>query len=152
MSMEALQAQEDLMKSIESFLKKFNRISFVVFETSKGSITAWDNFIEAKHAQPEEVQELLSKLVQDVKIISDELSEYINLRWNALAVYCDMMMRDEHLDTIPATESDEFIKSSVEILVPIPSESAGVPKVCDVPFHDNSPPLDIVIRDHLRIS
>ncbi|GJQ90446.1 hypothetical protein Tco_0001585 [Tanacetum coccineum] len=52
-------------------------------------------------------------------------------------------MGDEHLDTIPATESDEFIKSSVEILIPIPSESAGVPKVCDVPVHDNSPPLDI---------
>ncbi|GJR87688.1 hypothetical protein Tco_0211699 [Tanacetum coccineum] len=54
-----------------------------------------------------------------------------------------LIMEDEHLDTIPATESDEFIKSSVEILVPIPSESKGVPKVCDVPFHDNSPPLDI---------
>ncbi|GJR66954.1 hypothetical protein Tco_0013019 [Tanacetum coccineum] len=54
-----------------------------------------------------------------------------------------LIMEDEHLDTIPATESDEFIKSSVEILVPIPSESAGVPKVCDVPVHDNSPPLDI---------
>ncbi|GJV92722.1 reverse transcriptase domain-containing protein [Tanacetum coccineum] len=54
-----------------------------------------------------------------------------------------LIMEDEHLDTISATESDEFIKSSVEILVPIPSESKGVPKVCDVPFHDNSPPLDI---------
>nr|GEW34849.1 hypothetical protein [Tanacetum cinerariifolium] len=32
---------------------------------------------------------------------------------------------DEHLDTIPATKSDEFIKSSVENLVPIPSESEG---------------------------
>ncbi|GJT46950.1 hypothetical protein Tco_0955665 [Tanacetum coccineum] len=32
-------------------------------------------------------------------------------------------MGDEHLDTIPATESDEFIKSSVEILVPIPNQS-----------------------------
>nr|GEY54309.1 hypothetical protein [Tanacetum cinerariifolium] len=32
-------------------------------------------------------------------------------------------MRDEHLDTIPATESDEFIKSSVENLVPNLSES-----------------------------
>nr|GEV64454.1 hypothetical protein [Tanacetum cinerariifolium] len=29
-------------------------------------------------------------------------------------------MGDEHLDTIPATESDEFIKSSVENLVPNP--------------------------------
>ncbi|GKB91568.1 retrovirus-related pol polyprotein from transposon TNT 1-94 [Tanacetum coccineum] len=54
-----------------------------------------------------------------------------------------LIMENEHLDTISATESDEFIKSSVEILVPIPSESAGVPKVCDVPVHDNSPPLDI---------
>ncbi|GJU18728.1 hypothetical protein Tco_1146694 [Tanacetum coccineum] len=30
-------------------------------------------------------------------------------------------MGDEHLSTIPETESDELIKSSVEILVPIPS-------------------------------
>nr|GEX09549.1 hypothetical protein [Tanacetum cinerariifolium] len=40
--------------------------------------------------------------------------------------------------------SDEFIKSSVENLVPIPSESKGIPdNMCDVPFHDNSLPLDI---------
>nr|GEV98943.1 hypothetical protein [Tanacetum cinerariifolium] len=34
-------------------------------------------------------------------------------------------MRDEHLDTISATKSDEFIKSCVENLVPNPSESEG---------------------------
>nr|GFC09465.1 hypothetical protein [Tanacetum cinerariifolium] len=34
-----------------------------------------------------------------------------------------LSMGDEHLDTIPATELDEVIKSSVEDLVPIPSES-----------------------------
>nr|GEY45239.1 reverse transcriptase domain-containing protein [Tanacetum cinerariifolium] len=38
-----------------------------------------------------------------------------------------LSMRDEHLDTIPATESDEFIKSSVEDLILIPSESKGIP-------------------------
>nr|GEV87164.1 reverse transcriptase domain-containing protein [Tanacetum cinerariifolium] len=38
---------------------------------------------------------------------------------------------DEHLDTIPTTESDEFIKSSVENLVPILSESEGE-NSCDV--------------------
>nr|GFA22242.1 hypothetical protein [Tanacetum cinerariifolium] len=55
-----------------------------------------------------------------------------------------LSMGDEHLDTIPATESDEFIKSSVENLIPIPSESEGIPdNMCDVPFHDNSPPLDV---------
>ncbi|GKA69488.1 hypothetical protein Tco_0775552 [Tanacetum coccineum] len=53
-------------------------------------------------------------------------------------------MEDEHLDTILATESDDVIKSSVEDLFQIPSESEGIPnKMCDVPFRDNSPPLDI---------
>ncbi|GKC06146.1 hypothetical protein Tco_0997756, partial [Tanacetum coccineum] len=43
-----------------------------------------------------------------------------------------LIMEDEHLDTIPATESDEVIKSSVEELVPIPSESEGIPNSeCD---------------------
>nr|GEV54864.1 hypothetical protein [Tanacetum cinerariifolium] len=41
-------------------------------------------------------------------------------------------MGDEHLNTIPTTESDEFIKSSVENLVPNPSESEGESE-CDVP-------------------
>nr|GFD51591.1 hypothetical protein [Tanacetum cinerariifolium] len=55
-----------------------------------------------------------------------------------------LSMGDEHLDTIPATESDEFIKSSVENLILIPSESESIPQhVCDVPSHDNSPPLDV---------
>nr|GEW99650.1 hypothetical protein [Tanacetum cinerariifolium] len=54
-------------------------------------------------------------------------------------------MGDEHLDTISATESDEFIKSSVEDLIPILSESEGILEhMCDVPFHDNSPPLYIL--------
>nr|GFC50256.1 hypothetical protein [Tanacetum cinerariifolium] len=36
-----------------------------------------------------------------------------------------LIMGDEHLNTIPATESEEFIKSCVENLVPNPSESDG---------------------------
>nr|GEU89220.1 hypothetical protein [Tanacetum cinerariifolium] len=43
-----------------------------------------------------------------------------------------LSMGDEHLDTILATESDEFIKSSVKNLVPNPSESEGEYE-CDVP-------------------
>nr|GEU55693.1 hypothetical protein [Tanacetum cinerariifolium] len=43
-----------------------------------------------------------------------------------------LSMGDEHLDTVLATESDEFIKSSVENLVPNPSEFEGE-KECDVP-------------------
>nr|GFC61480.1 hypothetical protein [Tanacetum cinerariifolium] len=53
-------------------------------------------------------------------------------------------MGDEHLDTIPATKSDEFIKSGVKNLISIPSESEGIPEhMCDVPSHDNSPPIDV---------
>nr|GFC19124.1 hypothetical protein [Tanacetum cinerariifolium] len=43
-----------------------------------------------------------------------------------------LSMGDKHLDTVSATESDEFIKSCVENLVPNPSEFEGE-NGCDVP-------------------
>nr|GEU83387.1 hypothetical protein [Tanacetum cinerariifolium] len=64
-----------------------------------------------------------------------------------------LSMGDEHLDTLPAIESDEFIKSGVENLIPILSESEGIPEhMCDVPFHDNSPPLDASPPDSELVS
>ncbi|GJV05326.1 hypothetical protein Tco_1338895 [Tanacetum coccineum] len=106
MSMEALQAQEDLMKSIESFLKKFNRISFG--KTPKASIAKlWDNFFELSTSIEREVQELLSKL--------------------------------KHLYTIRNGIGTEFIKSSVENLVPTPSEFEDFSDdECDLPPYDDS--------------
>ncbi|GKA05517.1 hypothetical protein Tco_0684637 [Tanacetum coccineum] len=60
-------------------------------------------------------------------------------------------MGDEHLSTIPKTESDEVTKFSVEELVPIPSESEGISNdTYDVPFCDNTPLLD-VLNDHFEI-
>ncbi|GKC79412.1 hypothetical protein Tco_1130186 [Tanacetum coccineum] len=76
-----LHAREDLMESIQNFLKRFDRISFR--ETPKVLTQAWEFFFEVKHAQSEEVQELLSKLVQDFQSINEELAEYINTpSWN----------------------------------------------------------------------
>ncbi|GJS28557.1 hypothetical protein Tco_0489177 [Tanacetum coccineum] len=52
-----------------------------------------------------------------------------------------LIMEDEHLDTIPVTESANTIKSSVEELVPTPSESADLSddeRECDVPVNDES--------------
>nr|GEV17999.1 hypothetical protein [Tanacetum cinerariifolium] len=43
-----------------------------------------------------------------------------------------LSMGDEHLNTIPETKSDEFIKTCVENLVPNPSESEGE-NGCDMP-------------------
>ncbi|GKF61329.1 hypothetical protein Tco_0181383, partial [Tanacetum coccineum] len=61
------------------------------------------------------------------------------------------IMKDEHLDTIPSTESDEVIKSSVEELFSIPSESEGIPdKMCDVPLCDNPTPLE-AFKEHSEI-
>ncbi|GJS26992.1 hypothetical protein Tco_0487612 [Tanacetum coccineum] len=46
---------------------------------------------------------------------------------------------DEHLSTIPETESEEFIKSSVENLVPTLSESEDASNgECDLPPYDDS--------------
>nr|GEY90591.1 hypothetical protein [Tanacetum cinerariifolium]GEZ13245.1 hypothetical protein [Tanacetum cinerariifolium] len=47
-----------------------------------------------------------------------------------------LIIRDEHLDTIPKKESDEFIKSSVENLVPNLCESEDEDE-CDVPVYDD---------------
>ncbi|GKE59239.1 hypothetical protein Tco_1498424 [Tanacetum coccineum] len=87
--------------------------------------------------------------------------DYINTpNWNRPAIYEDdeeeytiaitpvlpteepnnsLSMGDEQLNTIPETESDELIKSSVENLVSIPSESedfSDIESVCDVPVCD----------------
>ncbi|GJY65432.1 hypothetical protein Tco_0467670, partial [Tanacetum coccineum] len=56
-----------------------------------------------------------------------------------LPITDSLIMEDEHLDTIPETESDKLIKSSVDNLVPIPSESAD--------FSDNESECDMPVCD-----
>nr|GEX68386.1 hypothetical protein [Tanacetum cinerariifolium] len=61
-----------------------------------------------------------------------------------------LSMGDEHLDTIPATKSYEVIKSSVEDLVPVLSESEGIPDtMCDLHLVNNPSPLED--KDHFEI-
>nr|GEY31431.1 hypothetical protein [Tanacetum cinerariifolium] len=57
-----------------------------------------------------------------------------------------LSMGDEHLDTILTTESNEFIKSSVENLVPIPSESEGESE-CDVPTREEFTTFSNILFD-----
>nr|GEX30653.1 hypothetical protein [Tanacetum cinerariifolium] len=57
-----------------------------------------------------------------------------------------LIMGNEELSTIPEKESDEFIKSSVADLVPIPSESkdtSGSDSECDLPSCDDFSPINI---------
>nr|GEY64812.1 hypothetical protein [Tanacetum cinerariifolium] len=125
--------------------------------------------------KPEDVQELFHKLLNDVQNIHEGLAEYINTPgWNRPAFYNNgdddnvdytiaitpvlsiekpdnsLSMGDEHLDTILATKSDEVIKSSVEDLVPISSESEGIPDtMCDVHLVNN--PTLLEAKDHFEI-
>nr|GEW63973.1 hypothetical protein [Tanacetum cinerariifolium] len=66
------------------------------------------------------------------KLIQQKLQNEYAQPFSAIAITLDLptvesedslRMGDEHFDTIPATKSDEFIKSSVENLVPNLSES-----------------------------
>nr|GEW05703.1 hypothetical protein [Tanacetum cinerariifolium] len=139
MSEEILQAKQNLMKSIETFLKKFNRISFR--EMPKVLSQAWENFFEIQHAQPEDIHELLHKLLEDFQIIKNSS--------NAIAPVLpteepdnSLSMGDEHLSTIPKTKLDELINSSVENLVPIPSEY----KVTSDTLIDSSPKFDYLLE------
>ncbi|GKF26411.1 hypothetical protein Tco_0082305 [Tanacetum coccineum] len=60
-------------------------------------------------------------------------------------------MGDEHLSTIPETKSDKIIKSSVEKLVPIPSEFEGISEdTCDVPVCEDPSTFD-ALNDHSEI-
>ncbi|GKE35770.1 hypothetical protein Tco_1455092 [Tanacetum coccineum] len=57
-----------------------------------------------------------------------------------LLITDSLIMEDEHLDTIPVTESANTIKSSVDDLVPTPSESADFSvneSKCDMPVYDD---------------
>ncbi|GKA76116.1 hypothetical protein Tco_0782494 [Tanacetum coccineum] len=120
-------------------------------------------------SKQEDIQELMSKLLEDVRYISEELSKYINCpSWNRPIFYDNdddeytiiyskpkaitpdlpieepdnfLIMGDEHLDTIP----------SVENLVPIPSEFEGISDdACDVPFCENPFTFD-ALKDHSEI-
>nr|GFA24311.1 hypothetical protein [Tanacetum cinerariifolium] len=113
---------------------KFNRYSF--FKTPKVLLLACDRVFKIKDAfgnkqyKPEDIQELFHELFNDVQNIHEELAEYINTAgWNRPAFYNNGDDDDE--------ESNEFIKSSVETLVPNPSEFEDECE-CDVPDCDDS--------------
>ncbi|GJR33915.1 hypothetical protein Tco_1209599 [Tanacetum coccineum] len=166
------EARDNFLKDVYTFLRKFSRIPFGV--TPKVILIAWESFGEIKDAlmdkqyRQEDIQELMSKLLEDVRNISEEFSEYINCpSWNRPLFYFDddddeytviwrrpkaitpvlstkepvdsLIMGEEQLDTIPEKELDELIKSSVENLVPIPSESED--------FSENESECDMAVCD-----
>ncbi|GKE71385.1 hypothetical protein Tco_1529457 [Tanacetum coccineum] len=104
------------------------------------------------------VGQAIQKKEEETRIVEEQAAK--DRYWKIPICYDDdeddtpvnsLSMGDKHLDTISETESDEFIKSSVEDLVPIPSESEGIPdKMCDVPLCENTTPLN-ALNEHSEI-
>nr|GEV22779.1 hypothetical protein [Tanacetum cinerariifolium] len=154
-SIEILHDQKNAINSVQTFLRKFNRYSFFetpkVLLLAWDRVFEIKDAFGNKEYKSEDIQELFRKLFNDVQNIHEELAEYINTTgWNRPAFYNNgddddvdytiaiipvlsieepdnsLSMGDEHLDTIPTTELDKVIKSSVEDLVPILSESEEI--------------------------
>nr|GEU95025.1 putative ribonuclease H-like domain-containing protein [Tanacetum cinerariifolium] len=85
-----------------------------------------------KNQEEKQIEEEQAAKAQNSKILacSDDDDDYSAITPNE--PIDSLSMGDEHLNTIPTTESDEFIKSCVENLVPNLSESEGE-NGCDVP-------------------
>ncbi|GJW34684.1 hypothetical protein Tco_0057604 [Tanacetum coccineum] len=72
---------EVLMKDIYTFLRKFSRIPFGI--TPKVLLIAWERFGEIKHAftdehyQQEDIQELMSKLLEDIIPITSPKIDFL---------------------------------------------------------------------------
>nr|GEY65324.1 hypothetical protein [Tanacetum cinerariifolium] len=148
-------------KSLSSMLKKFNRQDLVDLHrlmmkkfkdnTPEGyNLLLWgdlkNKLVEQMTSICEMVDQLIQKKQEEKQIQEDQAA---NTRyWKIPAYYDDdddynfpitpnetidsLNMGDVHLDTVPVTESDKFIKSSVENLVPNLSESEGE-NSCDLP-------------------
>nr|GEV09325.1 hypothetical protein [Tanacetum cinerariifolium] len=144
-SVEFLQEKRNQISYVKSFLRKFNRISFYkmpkVLSLASETILEIEHALEDKHCQPKDIQELFQRLHNDVQNIHEELAVYINApSWDRPTVCYNndddedctiaitpilspkeldnsLSIRDEHLDTVSAIESDTVIKSSVKNLV-----------------------------------
>nr|GEX70952.1 hypothetical protein [Tanacetum cinerariifolium]GEX72154.1 hypothetical protein [Tanacetum cinerariifolium] len=141
---------------------------------------AWEKFFKIQHAQPEDTNELLQKLLEDLQIISEELAEYINSpSWNRPTIYDNdeehSIQYKEYLEnssnaitTVLPTEEpayslsmgDKHLSTTLETesddiikssIVAIPSEYEGIfDNTCDVPVCEDSFTFD-VLKDHSKI-
>ncbi|GJY15558.1 hypothetical protein Tco_0385980 [Tanacetum coccineum] len=163
-----LQVRENLMEAIQAFLNEYDHIppkeKCMALLLAEERFLKIKQAVDEEQNQPEVMQDLLLKLMNDLQILNgiqpkqeEPVAQSFLLNWNFHMVDDDeytiiyrkpkaitpdlpteepdnsLSMGDEHLNTIPETE-----KSSVENLVPIPSESKGISEdICDVPSCDN---------------
>ncbi|GKC63718.1 hypothetical protein Tco_1096316 [Tanacetum coccineum] len=168
---EILQAPEDLMEAIQAFLKEYDHIP--PNKKCMALLLAEERFLKIKHIMEEEqnqpgvMQELLLKLMDDLQILKgsqqekketanhpnfydNDDDEYTIIYSKPKAITPDLPieeldnslnMGDEYLDTI----------SSIENLVPIPSEFKGSSEdTYDVPVCEDPSTFD-ALSNHSEI-
>ncbi|GKB18578.1 hypothetical protein Tco_0852501, partial [Tanacetum coccineum] len=173
MSTKMLHARENLMEAIQVFLKKYDQIP--PKEKSMALLLAEERFLKIKQAveeeqnQPENIQELLLKLINDLQTLNgiqlkqEEQAAKSTIPLNeidsqippfiaitpilpTLELEDSLIIGNEELNTIPKKELDEVIKSSVENLSPIPSKSEDTSENdsdCDLPSCNEFSPINI---------
>nr|GEU73488.1 hypothetical protein [Tanacetum cinerariifolium] len=122
-------------------------VNHPIFNTQNDLFDSQNKLIEQLTSMCDMVGQFIQKKEKEKQIKKDQAA---NTRyWKILACYDDddddytfaitpnepdnsLSMGDEDLDTIPTMESDEFIKSIVENLIPNLSESKGEHE-CDMP-------------------
>ncbi|GKD05791.1 hypothetical protein Tco_1180765 [Tanacetum coccineum] len=154
-----LQVRENLMEAIQAFKEKCMALLL-----AKERFLKIKQAVEEEQNQPEVMQELLLKLMNDLQILNgiqpkqeEPVAQSFLLNWNFPMVDDDeytIIYRKPKAITpdLPTEELDnslsmgdehlntipEMEKSSVENLVSIPSEFKGISEdICDVPFCDN---------------
>nr|GEZ22465.1 hypothetical protein [Tanacetum cinerariifolium] len=156
-STEILQAQENLMEAIQVFLKKYDQIPSK--EKCIALLLAEDKFFKVKQALKEEQNPPEESIISTNTYIFETPSSIVITTSPPVLPIKDpevsLIMRNEELKTIPEKESDEFIKSSVEDLVPIPSESEDTfrsESMCILPSCDVFSPIDVLEEKSVTFS
>nr|GEW98243.1 hypothetical protein [Tanacetum cinerariifolium] len=128
--------------SFNQFLpQQFPVIDQTPFEESMKNLRiafqAWSENIQQKEEKEKQIAEEQAAKAQywKIPICYDDDEDY-TIAITPKEPDNSLSMGDEHLNTISATESDEFIKSSVENLVPNQRESEGKHE-CDVPASED---------------
>nr|GEV82531.1 hypothetical protein [Tanacetum cinerariifolium] len=106
-----------------------------------------NNDFPHEETKPEEIPELMCKLLEDVQNIKEELAEYINSQITTVLPTEEpehsLSMGYEHLSITPETDSNEVTESNAKNLLPIPSEcevTSENERKCDMPAKDDYSP------------
>ncbi|GKE02093.1 hypothetical protein Tco_1390076 [Tanacetum coccineum] len=115
----------------------------------------WNDIIESRNELLKTMQSVESTIPLNEIISQLPPSIAITPVLPTMELEDSLIIRDDDLSTIPEKELDEVINSSVKDLVLIPSESEDTfdnDSECDLPFCDDSPPLDILRGNFVTFS